>query len=634
MLPGEPLDPNRRYLRITPGRGRAFLSHLDDAFYGAEDDDDDDNDVAAQGEEEEGGEGADAAAATKAPRARRFYMLHVLCRGQRFRSQPVPAAVEPDFGAPSSPSFTFDVQPDDCPPALLATPQQILAQPRGEQAVHIVLTLVTHRTRPSTTTSSSSTAPEVRTDVLGVHSLDWRTLFGEEDGAADVLVQLAPVGGSGSTASAASVPVGLLPLRLEVLPALPARSPLPASEVRARLDAGMQRAADASRAFFSYSKAWWGEYKALHPSFRRRLVKIFGEDEGADFGPLPSYVTPLSAGRAIDSPAAAARFVSLLPYRPPEAAYGVGAGASRREIWPSLHAVLAGKCAGAEGHVLLLASLLLGFGLDAYVAVGTRADASGREEEATWVVTRYSVPGGGDGEEGAAAGGFAPRSPRAGSPAGPGTARASSFASAALSSSSSSSSSSSYRVSCWDPLTGHRCAPGDVLPSGQCYARVACVFSSDRFYACAAEDDNVALMGWDLEGASGEWKGMDPAVLASLPHVQPVPVSPPTLDSAAVAVGLEAGLRAAVEDYRAGDEVRRHLTHARRAMGGAAESGVGAVDPAATAWDERLSVTLQQALAGYEAVRVFVLFCLSGGGGGGRGQVPVSLPAPVVCLVC
>ena len=44
---------------------------------------------------------------------------------------------------------------------------------------------------------------------------------------------------------------------------------------------------------------------------------------------------------------------------------------------------------GVEAHALLLASLLLGFNLEAYVAIGTRIHAAtGTEEDHMWVITR------------------------------------------------------------------------------------------------------------------------------------------------------------------------------------------------------------------------------------------------------
>ena len=44
---------------------------------------------------------------------------------------------------------------------------------------------------------------------------------------------------------------------------------------------------------------------------------------------------------------------------------------NRSESWADLHSVLAGRKGDVEEHALLLCSLLLGFDLDAYCAIGT-----------------------------------------------------------------------------------------------------------------------------------------------------------------------------------------------------------------------------------------------------------------------
>ena len=58
-----------------------------------------------------------------------------------------------------------------------------------------------------------------------------------------------------------------------------------------------------------------------------------------------------------------------------------------QEAWCHPHTVLTRGAGAKEEHALLLCALLLGFGLDAYVAVGKDAGAG-----AAWVVTR-GAPG-------------------------------------------------------------------------------------------------------------------------------------------------------------------------------------------------------------------------------------------------
>lgn len=678
----EQLDPNRRYLRVSLGKGRAFLSHLDESAF--DDEQEEEEDEQGDNTAAEHADVSDAAGAggTRAG-VKRYYVIHMLCRGQRARSAPVPAVVEPDFSgrgdsgdstagvdgdggasATGAASFTFDIQPDDSP--VLASLHQLALSDPSLNSIHLVLVMFTQRTRrilpladhdndddqqqqqpPGESGTGSSSSSEVSTDVIGAYTLDWRTVLANDDGTVSTLIQIQPTGpGPHNTGTGGQpVPVGLLPVTLQLLPQPGVSSALPRSEVQYQIDKSGARITDAQRAFFSYSKAWWTEYKGLHPSFKRRLVKIFGESETGEFLPVSTYVTPLSPDRVIDSPAEAARFVSLLPYRQPEAA--VGAGSAKREVWRSLHSILASKACGLEDHAVLLCSLLIGFGLDAYVAIGTRTDSSGVEEDHCWVITRYAAPlpphsqlqasqhmrssptahmGNGSSQASSS-----PASPGAGSPA----RHNNSGGGAAVAPDAGAGGSHVYRVSCWEPLTGQRCGPGDLLPSGHVYSRVACVFNHDRFYACTAVDDTVATVGWDLEAQQSstsvsssqpvvEWKGMDPRLLQALPHSQPVPLSPPSIDTTAISVALEASLRSAIEGYRASPAIRNKLGQMRELLYGQPigpsspssshshpasgptilPPGWSDVDAATTPWDDRMSFTLQQAIAGYEMERV------------------------------
>lgn len=66
------------------------------------------------------------------------------------------------------------------------------------------------------------------------------------------------------------------------------------------------------------------------------------------------------------------RFVSLLPFQP-----RASVGEQRALTWNSPHAFLATGTGDVSDHALLLCSLLLGFGLDAFVCCGlARPDAS------------------------------------------------------------------------------------------------------------------------------------------------------------------------------------------------------------------------------------------------------------------
>ena len=100
------------------------------------------------------------------------------------------------------------------------------------------------------------------------------------------------------------------------------------------------------RLFLVYSKQWWREYLQIRHSHSSRLVKIFAQDENGIHKHACSFVHPLRAGRLIDTPRQAARFVSLIGYDKVPAVAG-----TRSEMWTSLHAFL---CAGkGVSHALI-----------------------------------------------------------------------------------------------------------------------------------------------------------------------------------------------------------------------------------------------------------------------------------------
>lgn len=561
------VDANRRHLQLELNGGKAFLSHLDSTF-------EDEEEV-----DEHGGQSA-SSGARGADGVRRFYVLHMLCCGQRFRTALVPVAVEPGFAG----QYTMDVQPEGYD--ALAPLSALLQQPSTSCGIHFVLTLVTQRTRPllpsvaaaataatdpaaaSAASASAAASADVTCAIVGTALLDWRSVLGEPEGCMDTLLQLAPAGPGPHAVgvSGSPVPVGLLSLSLRLLPACTGVPMLPRPDVSFALSHEASKQQEQQRSFVAYAKAWWNDYKALNPAFKHRLVKIFAQSDNGDHQPVISFLCPLTADRVVESPSDAARFVSLLPFRRPEQLGGLPA---RRDTWHSLHATIASRGGDVEDHCTLLASLLLGFHLDAFVAIGVRTTPSHTEEEYAWVVTRYASPAG-------------------------------------------------IKVVFWDSLTGQRCAPAETLQSGHKFSRVACLFSADRFYACASADDNVDTVSWDLDNEA-HWKPvsvswifsvlcalltcyrthpvlqMEAIILQKVPHTLPVPLAPCSLDTRTLALALETTLRAAVEAYRATPTARARLAHAR---------GGAAADAHSVTWDNRLSFLLQTALSSYETERL------------------------------
>ena len=269
-------------------------------------------------------------------------------------------------------------------------------------------------------------------------------------------------------------------------------------------------------------------------------------------------VTPLSAGRLLDSPRHAARFVSLIPYTKLDAV-GSGTGAGRMEVWNHFHTFLSLRRGDCEDHAILLCSLLLGFGLDAYVCVGTVQDqgAGGTIRDHVWVITR---------------------SRRNGSMNRP-------------------------RVVFWEALTGQR-YPHKLLAARSVanaesggngpaavaaaeldtettpkYQIIGCAFNHVKFYANKQPNDSVAVCNFAFEDDRC-WKSMDTEILSGLEHQEAVPLCPSTVNPLKLEVDLERALRHAISSLRR-NEMR-----------------------VSTDWDDQLSYMLGPALCAYEMERL------------------------------
>lgn len=71
---------------------------------------------------------------------------------------------------------------------------------------------------------------------------------------------------------------------------------------------------DAERRFFAYARAWWAQYLEANAAHASRPVKLFAMSELGTQRPVTTFVGPLRADRLLDSPMAAAHFVSLITH--------------------------------------------------------------------------------------------------------------------------------------------------------------------------------------------------------------------------------------------------------------------------------------------------------------------------------
>ncbi|XP_071957356.1 centrosomal protein of 76 kDa-like [Antedon mediterranea] len=440
------VDPTRRNLYLQVLGGKAFLEHLQEP-----------QPVPGQ--------------------VTSTFTLHINFRGQRFKSRPVPCACEPDFQE----GFLLELHKDrggDANKMADCTSMLSMSDP-----IHLVLIK---------TDSSGNTS------LVSSHYLEWRSVLSANDARTTMAVEIMGVG------SENKVPVGMLQIRIELIPT-PSQK-LARDVISTQIDLEKNRQAERERLFLVYAKQWWREYLQIRETHQHRLVKIFAQDENAINRPVCAFVKPLRAGRLLDTTRQAARFVSVIGY---EKAPSLGGG-SQQELWCNLHTFFCKNKGDCEDHVVLLCSLLLGFGLDAYVCVGTKA----KSVPHTWVMTISP-----DGD-----------------------------------------------VVFWESLTGHRYVHLSIDPDDPPavdhpkteypYRAIGCVFNHQRFYANNQPSDTVELCRFHLHDDT-LWKAMSVDALQSVCGADNLPswpnhspLCPNITDASLTSNDLEYQLRGFVTDQR------------------------------------------------------------------------------------
>ncbi|XP_068788229.1 centrosomal protein of 76 kDa isoform X3 [Struthio camelus] len=337
------------------------------------------------------------------------------------------------------------------------------------------------------------------TTLVASYFLEWRSVLAAENGVTNVAVELLGVG------TESKVSVGVLNIRLEMYPQL--NKMLSPEITNTQFSLERQKTAEKERLFLVYAKQWWREYLQIRPTHNIRLVKIFAQDENGINRPVCSYIRPLRAGRLLDTPRQASRFVSVLGY---ERAPVIGGGGGKQEQWCTLLAFLCRNKGDCEDHANLLCSLLLGYGLEAFVCVGTKAKGVPH----TWVMTC-----GTDGT-----------------------------------------------ITFWESLTGHRYIHRPISPDEPPlaeqpkplypYRTIGCVFNHQKFFGNCQPSDAVEVCVFDLQDES-KWKPMSgeaiksvcsPGTISSIPPFPPLCAS--TIDAAITSNEIELQLRILVSEHR------------------------------------------------------------------------------------
>lgn len=172
--------------------------------------------------------------------------------------------------------------------------------------------------------------------------------------------------------------VGILKVNFQLITKNGGNIKLEELALDAQIDQEKKTNAIRVKKFYDFTQTWYNEYKSVRPEFAQRAVKIYAKDSFGVHKPVFNYVTKLRT-RGIDSVEYAARFVSLIPFKKAtETAFD-----QDMNIWRNVHSFLAEGRGAAHDHALLLCNLFLGFGLDAYVVIGSCTDGAH-----CWVLTR------------------------------------------------------------------------------------------------------------------------------------------------------------------------------------------------------------------------------------------------------
>ena len=127
----------------------------------------------------------------------------------------------------------------------------------------------------------------------------------------------------------------------------------------------------------------WANLRRAFPFLERRAVKLIAEDECGQNRIVCDFVRPIKPPRTTclsHGPTFSARFVSLVPYR-----RIVGLSGGRVQNWLPAQVTLLRLAGDTEDHAILLCSMLLGWGMNAFVALGTivAAKNNSQQDEAT-----------------------------------------------------------------------------------------------------------------------------------------------------------------------------------------------------------------------------------------------------------
>ncbi len=253
------------------------------------------------------------------------FTLHVHFRGQRYHSRDVSCACEPDFRE----GFLLELDKSFSSSVFSGGGAGFEESGRGKGRGRMISCADALSVSDPIQVALTRTNHRGEVDLVGTCEMEWRQVLCEGSGRVPITVELTGIGPE------AKITPGILDMRVDLMPH--PSDPLHSDLLTAQLGLERQRRSERERLFLVYAKQWWKEFLQLRSEHAQRLVKIFAADEAGVSRPVCSYVRPLRAGRLLDSPRHAARFVSLVPF---EKTGTVGHGGNCSELWASGFAML------------------------------------------------------------------------------------------------------------------------------------------------------------------------------------------------------------------------------------------------------------------------------------------------------
>eukprot|EP01018_Ginkgo_biloba_P030973 Gb_11334 [translate_table: standard] len=308
--------------------------------------------------------------------------------------------------------------------------------------------------------------------LVGVASIEWREIL--SCGSIESSVSITGIG------SEARLETGIIDIRIDLVPAL--ELPLRTAVIHSQLKKEKSEESKQKAEFILYAKSWWEELLQKHILYKQSLVKLFAQSESGDPKPVCSFVKPIFPGRLLASSLEAAQFVSLIDYQLEKL------DKNQAETWISLQTFLARGYGDKAVHAILLCSLFLGFGLDAYVCVG-------RDHEGghVWVMTRKDEDD----------------------------------------------------VLFWESLTGTRYSH----LSSHSYEAIGCVFNHLNFFANLQTSENLSDISFDLDNHL-HWKCMMEDRILGLATADTIYLRPNHRDAKQEEEKIECQLRLRISTYR------------------------------------------------------------------------------------